>query len=108
MRTTCRCRAIHRARTLLVICWHNIANHSVCPQSTKVEVYPAREGWVLTRYVVTTRRDARADPRTPTALDVASSHPGVRVLAYSDPHMVTIEASSEIADQLRQKLSATH
>ena len=63
---------------------------------------------VLARYVVTTRRDARADRGTRTALDVAASHPGVRILGYSDPHMVTIESSSETADQLRQKLVATH
>ena len=63
---------------------------------------------ILARYVVTTRRDARAQGGTPTALDVASSQPGMKVVAYSDPHMVTVETTAEIADELRQKLTATH
>ena len=57
---------------------------------------------------MTTRREARVGAGTPTALEAASSEPGVSVLQSSDPHMVTIETSGEGAARLRQKFGATH
>ena len=62
----------------------------------------------MPRYVVTTRRDARVGGAAPTALAAAASEPGVTVVQSSDPHMVTIEASPEAAERLKQKLAATH
>jgi hypothetical protein len=60
------------------------------------------------RYLLTTKREARVGAATPTALDVASSEPGVSVVQSSDPHMVIIDASAESAERLRQKFGATH
>ena len=57
---------------------------------------------------MTTRREARVDGATPTALEAAVSEPGVSVLQSSDPHMVTIETSAETAERLRKKFGATH
>ena len=57
---------------------------------------------------MTTRREARVGGATPTALEAASSEPGVSVLQSSDPHMVTIDTSAETAERLREKFGATH
>jgi hypothetical protein len=58
--------------------------------------------------VVTTRRDARVGGGAPTALAAASSEPGVTVVQSSDPNMVTIEASAEAAERLKERLAKTH
>jgi hypothetical protein len=62
----------------------------------------------MPRYVVTTRRDVRAGGAAATALAAVTSEPGVTVVQSSDPHMVTIDASPEAAERLKQKLAATH
>ncbi len=63
----------------------------------------------MPRYLVANKRgisDIRGD--VPTALEAVSSEPNVTVVGFSDPHMVTIDTSAELADRLRQKLAATH
>ena len=62
----------------------------------------------MPRYLVTTRRELRATDGASTALEAVRSVPGVTVLSSGDPHMVTIEASDQTADGLRQKLANTH
>ena len=62
----------------------------------------------MPRYVVTTRRDARTGGGAATALAAAQSEPGVSIVQSSDPHMVTIDASPEAAERLKQKFGATH
>ncbi len=60
----------------------------------------------MARYLVTTHRAVRHT--APSARDVVSAEPDVTVIDASDPHMVRIETSPERAEQLRQKLDATH
>lgn len=60
----------------------------------------------MPRYVVTTRRALRET--TVFARDAVLTHPGVKLLAGDDPHVVTIEADEPVADQLRAKLRDTH
>ncbi|HUE01941.1 MAG TPA: hypothetical protein VMR62_20395 [Bryobacteraceae bacterium] len=62
----------------------------------------------MARYLVATRRDLRGSDDVPTALDAVRTEPGIRVVASSDPQMVTIEASAADADRLRTKLAKTH
>jgi hypothetical protein len=61
----------------------------------------------MARYLITTRRDARS-PDGLTALDAVSSDPDVTIVSSGDPHMVTVETSTESADRLRDKLASTH
>ena len=62
----------------------------------------------MPRYVIATRREARAAGPPGSALDVASNTAGVTVLASSDPHTVTIDTSPEIADGMRARFGDTH
>jgi hypothetical protein len=60
----------------------------------------------MPRYLVTTRRSERDSAIT--AADAVKNEPGITPVQTNDPQMVTIEASEQAADRLRQKLSATH
>ena len=60
----------------------------------------------MARYLVTTRRSERSS--APAARDAVAAEPGVKLVNSEDPHMVTIEASDEAADRLRDKLKGTH
>ncbi len=62
----------------------------------------------MARYLVATRRGLRGSDDVPTALDAVRTEPGIRIVAETDPQMVTIEASATDADRLRAKLSKTH
>jgi hypothetical protein len=54
------------------------------------------------RYIVTTRRAAR-DFAT-SANDAVANVPGIELISADNPQMVTIEASEESANQLRNNL----
>ena len=58
------------------------------------------------RYFVTTRRSERGS--APTAADAVADEPGVKVVNATDPHSVTIEATEDTAERLRNKLAETH
>jgi hypothetical protein len=60
----------------------------------------------MPRYLVTTRRSARGS--AVPARDAVASEPGVTLLSSNDPQMVTIEASEQAANALREKLKDTH
>ena len=62
----------------------------------------------MPRYLVTTRRKLRGTAEASTALEAVRSLPGVAVLNAADPNMVTIEASDEVAESLKRRLSDTH
>ncbi len=62
----------------------------------------------MARYLVATRPDLRGSDDVPTALEAVRTEPGIRIVAETDPHMVTIEASAADADRLRAKLAKTH
>jgi hypothetical protein len=55
---------------------------------------------------VTTRRASLGS--APTAVDVVAEEPGVKIMNSSNPQLVTIEASEETAERLRDKLRETH
>lgn len=61
----------------------------------------------LARYLVTRKRDL-PESESPSALDAVSSDPNVKVVASSNPNMITIETTEETADKLRQTLATTH
>lgn len=60
----------------------------------------------MPRYVVTTRRGRRNVAMS--ALEVVTGEPGITAINATDPHMITIEASDEVANQLRTKLADSH
>lgn len=60
----------------------------------------------MPHYLVTTRRAERASSLT--AREAALSVPGITMLNDTDPHMVTIEATEEAAEKLRDKFKDTH
>jgi hypothetical protein len=60
----------------------------------------------MPRFLVTTRRDDRASAIT--AEQAVKDEPGITALQTGNAQMVTIEASVEAADRLRQKLKNTH
>ncbi len=60
----------------------------------------------MPRYLVTTRRAKRGTSLS--AREAVLTAPGITVMNDSDPHMVTIEATEEAAEQLRAKLKDTH
>ena len=55
---------------------------------------------------MTTKRSDRGS--APTAADAVAGEPGVTVVNAADPQAVTIEASEETAQRLRDKLGSTH
>lgn len=59
------------------------------------------------RYLVTKRRTV-PEGEAPSALGALSEEPDVKIVASSNPDMVTIEADDQTANRLRQKLEATH
>jgi hypothetical protein len=61
----------------------------------------------LARYLVTMKRDL-PESESLSALDAVSSDPNVKVVASSNPNMITIETTEETADKLRQTLATTH
>jgi hypothetical protein len=58
------------------------------------------------RYLVTTRRSDRDTAMS--AADAVKNQPGITPVQTTDPQMVTIEATEDAANRLRQKLQATH
>ena len=62
----------------------------------------------MARFVVTTRRDARGAADTASALEVAATIPGISVVSSDDPQAVTIDATTEEAQALRERYGATH
>jgi hypothetical protein len=60
----------------------------------------------MARYLVSTRRAERGSAQP--ACDAVAAEPGVTVVNADNPHMVTIDASEEAADRLRNKLAGTH
>jgi hypothetical protein len=58
------------------------------------------------RYLVTTRRSDRGSVLS--ARDALAAEPGVTVVNSDDPHMVTIDATEEVANRLRDKLHQTY
>jgi hypothetical protein len=58
------------------------------------------------RYLVTTRRSERGSVLS--ARDALAAEPGVTLVNSDDPHMVTIDATEEVANRLRDKLDKTH
>ena len=63
----------------------------------------------MARYVITTRRELLArDASARTARNIASTIPGVTIVAATDPHVVTIDASPAVANVLRTRYADTH
>jgi len=60
----------------------------------------------MPRYLVTTRRTERDSAMS--ARDAVAAEPGITLVNSNDPEMVTIEASEDVASQLRDKLHKTH
>ena len=60
----------------------------------------------MPRYLVTTRRAERGS--VPSARDAVAAEPGIKLLSSNDPQMVTIEATEDAANRLRDKLKDTH
>ncbi len=60
----------------------------------------------MPRYLVTTQRRVRG--RVATAADAVRDTPGVTVIDAHDPERVSIEASEDVAADLKRKLSETH
>jgi hypothetical protein len=60
----------------------------------------------MPRYLVTTRRDQRA--QTMSARAAVASEKGVTLVDGDDPHMVTIDTTEEQAAGLASKLEKTH
>ena len=58
------------------------------------------------RYLVTTRRSDRGSVLS--ARDALAAEPGVTLVNSDDPHMVTIDATEEVANRLRDKLQQTY
>jgi hypothetical protein len=58
------------------------------------------------RYLVTTRRSDRGSVLS--ARDALAAEPGVTLVNSDDPHMVTIDATEEVANRLRDKLHQTY
>ena len=56
----------------------------------------------MARYLVMAHRSDKTPASS--ALEAVKGHPGVKVVDAADPHSVTIEATEEAADSLRQKL----
>ena len=65
----------------------------------------------MARYIVSTRDHEHASGagiHGMSALDAVSGQTGVTVVAGSNPHLVTIDTSPDIANVLERRLSATH
>ena len=60
----------------------------------------------MPRYLVTTRRAERGSAAS--ARDAVTAEPGIKLLSSNDPQMVTIEATEDAANKLRDKLKDTH
>ena len=58
------------------------------------------------RYLVTTRRSERGSVLS--ARDALAAEPGVTLVNSDDPHMVTIDATPDVANRLRDKLHNTY
>ena len=60
----------------------------------------------MARYLVTTRRAEHGSVKS--ARDAAAEEPGVTLVNGDNPNMVTIDASEDAANRLREKLQGTH
>ena len=60
----------------------------------------------MPRYLVTTQRAERGSAAS--ARDAVAAEPGIKLLSSNDPQMVTIEATEDAANRLREKLKHTH
>lgn len=60
----------------------------------------------MARYLVTTRRIKRGSALS--ARDALVAEPGVTLVNSDDPQMVTIDATEDVANRLRDKLHETH
>ena len=60
----------------------------------------------MARYLVTTRRTERGSVLS--ARDALAAEPGVTLVNSDNPHMVTIDATEDVANRLRDKLHRTH
>jgi len=60
----------------------------------------------MRRYLVTTRRSDRGSVLS--ARDALAAEPGVTLVNSDDPHMVTIDATEDVANRLRDKLHQTY
>ena len=60
----------------------------------------------MPRFLVTTRRELLGE--APSARAVVTSDPSVKIVQIHSADMVTIDATDAAADELKQKVAATH